>query len=62
MSPTIADIEADLQNERLTCGECQTRSRTLPAEGIPAQALRYAIECEHVFFMDLSGIQLHPVN
>jgi len=62
MSLTIPDIEADLQNERLTCAECQLPSRTLPAEGVPAQALRYAIECGHVFFMDLSGIQLPAVN
>ena len=51
---TISDIEADLQNERLTCEECKTQSRTLPAEGIPAQALRYSVDCGHVFFMDLS--------
>lgn len=58
MPLTIPEIEASLQNEMLTCSECQTRSRTLPAEGVPAQALRFAIECEHVFFMDLH----FPVN
>lgn len=51
---TISDIEADLQNERLTSEECKTQSRTLPAEGFPAQALRYSVYCGHVFFMDLS--------
>lgn len=50
---TIDQIEIDLQHERLTCAECQVKTRTLPAEGIPAQALRYGIRCEHVFFIDL---------
>jgi len=53
MKTTISQIEADLQKELLRCSECQLLTRTLPAENVPAQALRYGIRCEHVFFMEL---------
>ena len=49
----VSQIEAELQTELLTCSECQIPTRTLPAENVPAQALRYGILCEHVFYMEL---------
>jgi hypothetical protein len=60
MTITVSQIEAELQTELLTCSECHIPTRTLPAENIPAQALRYGIHCEHVFYMDLP--QLHLSN
>lgn len=53
MKITISQIEAELQTELLTCSECHIRTRTLPAENVAAQALRYGILCGHVFYMEL---------
>lgn len=53
---TIGQLEAELKQERLLCTECNKKTRTLPAEGVPAQALRYGINCEHVFFMALPDL------
>lgn len=49
----MAAIEASLQRELLSCTVCQTKTRTLPVEGVPAQALRYGLRCGHDFFMRL---------
>jgi hypothetical protein len=53
MTITISQIEAELQTELLICSECQCPTKTIPAENVPAQALRYGISCDHLFFMEL---------
>ncbi len=58
MTLTISQIEAELQTELLICSECQLPTKTIPAENVPAQALRYGISCEHVFFIELPAF--HP--
>ena len=58
MPVTIAQIEGELQSEQLRCTECKQLTRTLPAENVPAQALRYGINCDHVFFMDLPALPI----
>ena len=58
MTITISEIEAELQIELLTCSECHIPTRTRPAENVPAQALRYGINCEHVFCMELPPLHL----
>lgn len=50
---TIEQLERDLQRELMDCTDCQQLVHTLPAENVPAQSLRYGVECGHVFFMDL---------
>ena len=56
MTITISQIEAELQTELLICTECHHPTKTIPAENVPAQALRYGISCEHVFFMELPAL------
>lgn len=58
MTITISEIETELQTELLTCSECHIPTRTLPAENVPAQALRYGINCQHVFWMELPPLFL----
>jgi len=52
-TPLEDPLEAELQTELLICSECQCPTKTIPAENVPAQALRYGISCNHVFFMEL---------
>lgn len=52
--PTASEIEERLQLEYMTCTECGADTRTVAAEGVPAQALRHG-ECGHDFFMDLES-------
>ena len=58
MTITVSQIEAELQTEFLTCSEGHIPTRTLPAENIPAQALRYGIHCGHVFYIELPPLHL----
>ena len=58
MTITVPQIEAELQTELLMCSECHISTRTLPAENVPAQALRSGIQCGHVFYMELPPLPL----
>lgn len=58
MTITVSQIEAELQTELLKCSGCHIPTRTLPAESVPAQALRYGIHCGHVFYIELPPLHL----
>jgi hypothetical protein len=45
----------DITAEFLPCPECGKDVHTVPAEGVPNQALRGCLECDAVFFMDINA-------
>jgi hypothetical protein len=54
------ESERYVASELLECPGCNKLVHTAPAEKVPAQALRVCLECEEVFFMDLSKDPVYP--
>ena len=50
----------NVSREVLSCPECEKSAHTLPAEGVPNQALRACDDCDAVFFMDLNARPVYP--